>query len=269
MCIQGAVLLTEVVAQPLTDNIWLGGQPRDGARLRSTAKVFHALAKGVKSLSAYYSKLDDEINSSPHPPPESPDPMFPRITAFDPKPLGRATVRFRYLRKLAEDHPTNAIFRAETLDNDKKAVVVEFVETYDPVAHELLAEHDLAPRLLSCSAESTAGGLFMVVMAFIQGHDLETAFPDSAVVPEEVRTKARGALSILHAKGIVFGDLRKPNIMLQHSDSGLKLVDFDWCAADGKGRYPVTLNEDLGWHRNVQRNGVMRLEHDMFMLEKL
>ena len=47
------------------------------------------------------------------------------------------------------------------------------------------------------------------------------------------------------------------------------LVDFDWCATDGEGRYPSVLNDtgNIKWHPEVVRGGVMHKAHDLYMLD--
>ena len=49
------------------------------------------------------------------------------------------------------------------------------------------------------------------------------------------------------------------------------LVDFDWCALDGQGRYPHTINGDssCGWHSDVGPGVVMRKEHDNYLYARL
>jgi hypothetical protein len=79
------------------------------------------------------------------------------------------------------------------------------------------------------------------------------------------------AVEELHRIGIVFADLRKPNIMATGDIDAtqVKLVDFDWCGRHELGRYPITLNDELNWHPGVKRNGIMSRDHDNWMLGKL
>jgi hypothetical protein len=88
------------------------------------------------------------------------------------------------------------------------------------------------------------------------------------------------AVEKLHRENIVFGDLRRPNIMILDQESShladsngrhAMLVDFDWCGLDGEGTYPVSLNDsdDMPWHEDVERGGIMRKAHDLYLLDKL
>lgn len=80
------------------------------------------------------------------------------------------------------------------------------------------------------------------------------------------------ALDVLHAKKIVFGDFRLPNIMIEDSSGRALLIDFDWAAEDGVGRYPASMNLEeagMGWERTVERYGVMEAKHDLHLLRLL
>ena len=94
------------------------------------------------------------------------------------------------------------------------------------------------------------------------------------------------ALGALHGAGLVFGDLRRPNILVvplvpDASGSVPKetaakryrtlLVDFDWVGIDEQTLYPPQLNDsgDIDWAPGVGPTAVMKREHDLLMLEKL
>jgi tRNA A-37 threonylcarbamoyl transferase component Bud32 len=109
-----------------------------------------------------------------------------------------------------------------------------------------------------------------VVIEFVDGVTAHNAYGHPIALPDIIFSKVEKAIAILHENGFVFGDLRPPNIMV--SEQGAHLVNFDWCARDGVGMYPVSLNDvdrDIRWHIDVKRGGVMEKEHDLFMLQKL
>lgn len=87
-------------------------------------------------------------------------------------------------------------------------------------------------------------------------------------------TKVEEALGILHAKNIVFADLRHPNIMI-NKDERVLLIDFDWCRMHEEDTYTVSLNDfrdpanSINWHPDVKRGGRMAKEHDTFRLESM
>ena len=54
-----------------------------------------------------------------------------------------------------------------TLGDTNKEVIVKFTARYNEVAHRLLADADLAPKLHFC--ERVIGNLYMVVMDRVDG----------------------------------------------------------------------------------------------------
>ncbi|KAF8592953.1 hypothetical protein BDV93DRAFT_461920, partial [Ceratobasidium sp. AG-I] len=148
---------------------------------------------------------------------------------------------------------------------------VKFAESYNAKAHRLLAEKRLAPELLFVSSEHgfKVGGRTMIVMEKVRGKTLATI----KSIPRPVKTQVLGALKLLHQNGIVFGDLRPPNVMAVLDDRkqpvGGMLVDFDWCGADGKAKYPTNINIKVNWPAGVGPGTTMKVEHDLEMLEKV
>ncbi len=64
------------------------------------------------------------------------------------------------------------------------------------------------------------------------------------------------ALNILHGEGLVFGDLRRPNIMIMpgpNKDDTVRLIDFDWAGKENEARYPIHLNQskEVKWADGV------------------
>ena len=156
-------------------------------------------------------------------------------------------------------------------------VVIKFTASdYNEHSHRLLASVGFAPALHACVP--VCGGMKMVVMDRVQGETawrLEklNAHPSSTVF-EDVQS----AIKLLHSEGLVFGDLRLPNIVCvsrasasasgENTRMGAMLVDFDWVGKADEARYPAVLNDDLGcWAAGVERGGIMRKEHDLYMLK--
>jgi len=269
MVVLGGVFVEFPVIQPLTDYIWLGVHPSADDQLLRVTRVLLALRSALQSLNIFYTRLN--IPADPTVPTNLAR-FFPHILSY---PTVNGVVRFEYVIKLANESPTKAVFKAKIVGGGDY-IVVKFVQTYNFAAHRLLATHSLTPQLLY--PETTEyepalnfGGLNLVVMGFVDGVTAHDAFGNNPSLPDAIFNKVEEAVAVLHENDFVFGDLRPPNIMVSGEEQAL-LVDFDWCAKDGIGMYPVSLNDvhqDIGWHPDVKRGGIMCKAHDVFMLEKL
>lgn len=117
----------------------------------------------------------------------------------------------------------------------------------------------------------------MIVMELC-GESLDTHFNPSPKLElnafEQVRTDVREALDILHEADLVFGDLRRPNVLVvpdANGKPGGRLVDFDWCGKVGDDRYPAGLNQSEGmkWATGTAKRSFISKEHDDKMFEML
>ena len=144
------------------------------------------------------------------------------------------------------------------------------------MAHRTLAEYDLAPTLFYCGSpcldkEPLYHNLSMVVMDYIDGDTRASAkkgkFLDEKRMPF-VRSKVRHAIEVLHNRNLVFGDLRSPNVMITKTNQ-VKLIDFNWAGEEGQARYPSLISSDIRWVAGVEALGVIKMEHDKEMLDRL
>jgi serine/threonine protein kinase len=257
MCVLGGVFVDAVIVQPLTEYVWLGPGSPYRNRLQNLARLFRALSDGLLILDKFYHDLEIHAPAFSR--------LFPCFLAY---PDGEKTIKFQYLLKLAEEDPTRAVFKAQ-IESDNRLIVVKFVECYNADAHRLLATAGYAPELLYASTddgEPTYGGLHMIVMDFLPGKTAHDEYSGDRL-PPVVMDDIKKAIETHHKEGLVFGDLRTPNIMV--TEGRAKLVDFDWCGVNGAGKYPIDLNMDIRWHEGVKRGGVMRKEHDEYMLSHL
>lgn len=124
----------------------------------------------------------------------------------------------------------------------------------------------------------------MVIMDLIDGPDADGAFQHGDLPPTVIED-IRNALKKLHEAGLVFGDMRRPNIMLVKSRGAYdededvfredewhgQLIDFNWSGPVGKARYPPTLNKDgrITWAFGVEPAGLIETHHDQDMLENI
>ncbi|KXZ50022.1 hypothetical protein GPECTOR_18g175 [Gonium pectorale] len=164
-----------------------------------------------------------------------------------------------------------------------RRVLVKFVGgRYGAEVHRAWHAAGVAPALYD--VRSVGGSAYtMVVMELLRPEDgwvpLCQALQDGggeplkAAVREALRRAQAGALETLGHKA-VHGDVRRPNILVRGAGSDaasaeVRFVDFDWAGPDGEARYPqVVLSPTVRWHDEVRPGGVMRQEHDTYLLER-
>jgi hypothetical protein len=235
--------------QNFTGYVYMGGDPFETKQVYYVAKVFGAVARAVSALQREYFFLR---------PQSDPEFRLPSPTYLPDSPFAGSLVfedRFMYEGRHPDSY-RRSLFLAEY---GGKAVVVKFCERYSEVAHRLLSDMGLAPTLHYCSR--VVGGVFMVVMDLVDGQEAHSQFRYHAL-PQTVLDDVKRALGILHDAKLVYGDMRRPNIMVvkkpeSRGDDGEKedsgewrglLVDFDWSGQVGVVKYPPTLtNRSTIW----------------------
>ncbi|KAH9847048.1 hypothetical protein C2E23DRAFT_863651 [Lenzites betulinus] len=235
----GAVFAEVIAIQPFTDYIYLGGDPDMEARIVYVAKVLQSVRAAACSLRNYYGQLSIKpanTNSIAH--------VFPcpaPVNEVDRALLTdlRFVDRFEYFGHRYKDQRgksvvtfSRSLFRAQ-LGGDEREVLVKFAFRYSEVAHRLLAAHDppLAPQLHCCMP--LLGGIMVVVMDVVRGHDAIATIDHNAPLPSSTVDEVKTALETLHNAGLVHGDLRRPNIVAVERGPGrmgAMLIDFDWAA---------------------------------------
>ena len=109
----------------------------------------------------------------------------------------------------------------------------------------------------------------MVVMDYIDGDTLAKKGKElDDETTRSVRPEVLRAIEILHDSGLVFGDLRPPNVMITKANE-VKLIDFNWAGVEGQAKYPSVISSDIKWAAGVEALGVIKKDHDMEMLNRL
>ncbi|KAL7283376.1 hypothetical protein ACG7TL_002806 [Trametes sanguinea] len=274
----GAVLADVCIVQPLTDYIYLGGDPDEEARVEYVAKVFKAVRSALDELTEWYKNLHDPCDDLRVPAKH----LFPRPTYADDS-TRELQSKLEFVDRLdllnwshsARPSLTNfrrRFFRARL---DGKEVLVKFTFRYGEAAHRILAEHDppLAPKLHACVR--LLGGVKMVVMELLPEKVTAASSPFTCrPIPKRMLEDVKTALELLHAKKLVHGDIRRPNMIPIERDRadftmGAMLVDFDWAGEEGKVYYPVLLKPDIGWPEGVVGGRAIKAEHDWEMWRML
>jgi serine/threonine protein kinase len=230
--------------------------------------MFYALRKNLALLRRYYENLQPTGN-----PRTAGTRFFPSITAYRE---GNDIIDFEY-QGFLEDDPSCLAIRARTCTELPRDIVVKFVDRYGERAHRVLAEEGLAPKILYCGSprlEDSEGqpsyhSLLMVVMEYVNGEPLFSAkLGANTETLQRVRDEVRRALDLLHSKGLVFGDLRPPNVMVTNATE-VKLIDFDWAGEHGQAKYPHLISPNVDWPAGVRALDIIEYSHDLDMLDRL
>lgn len=261
------------MSQILTDDIRIGPNTCTGslnAPILRLAHIFRVLRHSLDEVDRYYETLT--------PPPARPAPTIPSaISTAIPAPFfgpcftqfvkepEQAPVMLTYIRRLIPEYVVKTVFEARmTSDGDTagKRVVVKFTDRYCEDGHRLLAGHGLAPALIHCERMDSLGGLWVLVMDYVdevQGGKKEWIVQD-----------VERALKLLHEANIVFGDLRDPNILRVRREGyvGAMLVDFDWAGVEGEVRYPMGINLEVSWAPGTDPDELIMKEHDQYMFDE-
>lgn len=263
--VHGGVLVNSFIVQPLTETLGLANFPDPFGRARYIAQIMVALRTCLKDLEDYYEEISRLAPAE-----------VSQMSCFVPviRQCGNFTLTYTS-GNLLPDRIGRAMFDAKAVQSNElegRSVKVKFTPRYCYEAHSLLAQKKLAPQILHFG--ELADGWKVVVMDSLTGPDLASAA--QRTVPTRARQDIKEALDLLHEKGLVFGDLRPPNIMLCERDisdgeteQGAMLVDFDWAGKDGKQPYPPSLNTEVKWPDGVEPAGFIRKAHDIAMFDWL
>jgi hypothetical protein len=140
--------------------------------------------------------------------------------------------------------------------NSRIKCVVKYTERYGKEGHEIMEAAKVAAELPYCEWEATVG-LWVVVTRYYE-------CKAKTMPTKESTTRLREGLEELHRKGLVHGDLRGANILVD-SNGDARLIDFDWSERVGVARYPPLLNHNLEWVSGVKAGNLITPEHDIGM----
>ena len=252
MCVAGAIYHTDAIVQPLTNGYeWVGPLTNRDVRRHRVERLFFALRYAICSLREYYTSLSDVLRDPDH---QQDVKGYPYITGCD-------EFTFSYVARLVPHNSQQLVYKAKREDNGD-LLVVKFTGAYNEEAHRLLHANGYAPALYYVGR--TVHDLYMVVMQYVEGTQ-----PSQGGLTEAQYEDVKKAVELLHAKDIVFGDLRTPNVLVKDEDGYALLLDFDDCGRDEKDQYPFDINMSLSWAAGVGPGTIMKKKHDIDMLGKL
>ncbi|KAJ7786021.1 hypothetical protein B0H16DRAFT_1708240 [Mycena metata] len=248
------------------DNLFLGDLVPSAdldASVIKIARVFQAVKMAAITLQQTYQPLPSPVPFTPlvfpHPVTRSKQ-VLPKLDF-----IGKISRSGRIVQPHFQDAATRpcALYAATLPDGTK--VAVKFTKRYGIDAHKLLAELSFAPILHGVF--QVQDGYLMVVMELVEG---VMAWGNEAQISTGAVADLCKAVQVLHAQGLVHGDLRLPNIMLLAGQQpSIKILDFDWAGLNTVTSYPACISNDLDlWGPRVQRHGAMAKEDDEFLLDK-
>ena len=254
------------VIEPLTDLIHCGISPSRGnsfAGPLKLARLFLALRNATASLQLYYEMLMNNrklLKENTFPPDvfasEPCTHFFPCFREIQVNGIAERLVYEEVIGPITE----RLVYVAKRPNQED--VIVKFSEQYGVNVHEILANEDLAPKLYY--AQKLDCGFWMVVMENIKG---------ARELPLELEPRVKrsivDAVRMVHNQGYVFGDLRRPNILLDGKNK-IKLIDFDWCGVLGEAAYPACgVNRNHAWPNTVNAGSLISKEEDEWCLKNL
>ncbi|KAJ3796359.1 hypothetical protein GGU11DRAFT_831818 [Lentinula aff. detonsa] len=277
LVIMGAVLTSRVITQRLSPYEWLGcSRVLDDDQVLQVARRLYALRLSIADLKEYYQNLPSPVVQPDHIHPR----FCPCIKSFS---LDGEDVQFVYVQPLQRD-PSSVTFKAIRSDT-QSPIVIKFARRYGEDAHKWMVDKRLAPKLLTCeSLGEKYGNLLLVVMEFVEGQTLHDAYDSTEPLPENVRYGVRKALDVLAQGDFVFGDLRRPNVMLENENENenedeeledplekrIRFIDFDWAGREGSDlRYPFHLASVVRKASGALENDPITRAHQDKMFENL
>ncbi|KAH7904989.1 hypothetical protein BJ138DRAFT_1118892 [Hygrophoropsis aurantiaca] len=209
--------------------------------------------------------------------------VYPSYKSFDGEEHS-----LNFLHRLASDSRQALLFLATTTETECPRLVKLASDGYGIDPHRMLAARGLAPALYgSASVDGVPPAYVMEYLAppflypprkswitlyrFAQKADAQAATRYKAAI----RTALDYILRSMEEEGLVHGDLRSNNIMIeidadgQPTSSGtdggvrLKVFDFDWGGVDGQVNHPIERNSALWWPAGVGQRIVVGHDREM------
>ena len=235
----GAVWYKEIVCvDPLCDPVSLLFVRRDPKYgICKVARVLAALHTTVNDLKQYYSSRASLCQKGPY--------------------FGQQS--YTYGKKIGN---RDWLYEAKC-KADKCEIIVKFSRSpYGIEIHRLLAEQQWAPDVISHQA--LPGGWDVVVMEKVNGSPISRCLTSNSL------DSLVEAVTFMHEKNFVHGDLRPQNILVV--EDRVCIVDFDWAGKLGTVRYPPDLYKATfrtHWDSTVNCMGLIQKEHDLYQVETL
>ena len=150
---------------------------------------------------------------------------------------------------------------------DEKCVVIKYTEQYNADVHQLLADNELAPKLL---VTRQIGRFTAVVMIKLENAiNIEEFLIKHPERKPALLDQCKKVLQLLATNNFVHGDLRPCNLLV--SEGQVYVTDFDWAGIENEVKYPLYLNHsEISWPNGVASDGLkITSEHDKYWIDQL
>ncbi|KAF9235365.1 hypothetical protein BU15DRAFT_51454 [Melanogaster broomeanus] len=259
----GATWNLRPVVQTLSCPLQMHYHPTDTDMRTRVARHLGALQKVTRTLEEYYRGLTTPIHPASS---RLQTQLFPHPTYFTPLQYShQQDFDQQHFEYSSQPFQHKLIFFGKL--SNQQPICIKFVRQYSKDAHWLCASVGCAPTLHGF--EAIPGGWFMVVMDRLSGEYVELHEIIATAPPLD---SIRKALTQLHQKGYVHGDIRTTNIMVSRSDpKKFMLIDFDWAGKIGEVLYPMNVYRGKKLWRPVSAvDGCpITADHDMDMLDHI
>lgn len=249
----------KILVQPLTPIYDLTAHWTDETARQQIATALNAVLKAVDRLEGHYESIKSTRNEIQR--------EYPFHTSFV-NPAG-SRVHFTYTGRVRD----KLIFKAVSKGGDQ--LIIKFTKQYSEATHRFLAGLGHAPILRSIS--DVQGGWKMVVMdhsQYTQLDDCPEMLNDESRA--NIRRKVLEITQKLHTRGLVHGDIRQTNLLVDIKTLGcseglsIHLIDFDWAGQAGTAKYPLRVNtRTVPRPKGVAGGALITKSHDLGMIELL
>ncbi|WP_129671718.1 serine/threonine-protein kinase [Candidatus Chloroploca sp. Khr17] len=184
-----------------------------------------------------------------------------------------------YLTKVIKAGGQGAVY--EGVDGDGKIYAIkEMLDSFteqkerDEAIKRFNAEAELLeqlthPRIPRVYSHFKDEGRHYLVMDYIRGEDLEDIVEREGKIAEprvlDWATQICDVLSYLHSQGLIYRDMKPSNVMLDHQNGGIKLIDFGIARVLQVGQRGTQIGTP-GYAPPEQYQGLATIESDVYAL---
>jgi hypothetical protein len=256
ICFAGAVLTDRLQLETLIRPLLMRVNYHEEENALQAARTLGAFRRAIQELKQHYQKLPAPRRLLNLPAADMERLIFPYPSSFT---VEGSEIQFTYVSRFLD---SKLMFLAKAGESD---ILIKFTRRYSEDAHRHCAKENVAPKLYA--VQHLAGGWLMAVMEYLDPEVYQCLLPPP---DPKLQEGMRQVVHTLHSGDFVHGDVRGPNVMVSHTESGSKvmLVDFDWAGPAGKVRYPPNINPAL-FPAGVECGKSILKEHDLEMVDRM